>query len=586
MGSSDKSESEVSMPTVRIERVDSLPLILTWLLKMHIHTIIDGIWRPHGRWQGLNYGQLALLFVAYIIHQRSHRLMSMEGWLNDHQTVIEQVTGWTIGETEATDDRLGLLLDELGNEEQKGVILQQRLGQHLIQAYELPTEVGRYDTSSFNVHHAAPEQGEPPRELLRFGHSKDNQPGLLQFKQGLGTLDPAGVPILTHTLSGEVADDGLYLPAWWQMRATLGRNDFLFVSDCKAAAMETRVGIATHQGFYLFPLPMTGETPAWLQEQISQAATQEIVLPEVVERSGQPKVLGEGFVVVRTMNYTRADQRSFTWEEQWFVTRSHSLTARQQASLQRRLERTEEELQRLRPRKEETLDAFSHRVHQVLNKRHMAGFLQVRVNETVTTRKRYLKPGRPGPNSPFTLETRSHFSLMVERDEDALATARRLAGWRIHVSNASSQQMNLIESVRYYRDEWLVEHGFHRFKKGSLPALPLYLHLPDRIRGLMLLLLITLQALTLIDFVAQRSLAAENTSIAGLVPGNPKMKTSHPSAERLLAAFDKLHLLITETNDSVSGFLLEPLSPLQHFILDILQVPSSVYDLNFNLLPT
>ena len=157
----------------------------------------------------------------------------------------------------------------------------------------------------------------------------------------------------------------------------------------------------------------------------------------------------------------------------------------------------------------------------------MADFLQVKVDDTITTVKRYLNPGRPGPNSPFTTETRSHFSLTIHRNETALATARQLAGWRIHVSNAPSQQMDLTESVRYYRDEWLVEHGFHRFKKGSLPALPLYLHLPDRIRGLMLLLLIALQALTLIDFVARRSLAQENSSIAGLVPGNPKMKTDH-----------------------------------------------------------
>ena len=255
------------MPGTRIERVDDLPLILTWLLNMHVSVIINGIWHSHGRWQGLSYGQLALLFVAYIIHQRSHRLMKMEGWLNDHRTVIEQVTGWSICQKEATDDRIGLLLDELGYSEEKCATLQQRLGEHLIQAYELPTDVGRYDTSSFSVHHAVPEPGEPPRELLRFGHSKDKQPSLLQFKQGLGTLDPAGVPILTHTLSGEVADDGLYLSAWQQMGVTLKRTDFLLVADCKAAAMETRVGIATQQGFYLFPLPMTGETPAWLQEQ-------------------------------------------------------------------------------------------------------------------------------------------------------------------------------------------------------------------------------------------------------------------------------------------------------------------------------
>ncbi len=215
----------------------------------------------------------------------------------------------------------------------------------------------------------------------------------------------------------------------------------------------------------------------------------------------------------------------------------------------------------------------------------MAEFLQVRVDETTATHKRYLTPGRPAPDTPFTVETSSRLSLTVTRDEKALATARELAGWRIHVSNASPQQMDLIGSVRYYREEWLVEHGFHRFKKGDLPALPLYLHLPDRIRGLMLLLLIALQALTLIDFVAQRSLTAENTSIAGLVPGNPKMKTDHPSAERLLAAFDKLHLLISETDDLASGYLLEPLSALQSRILQLLHLPSSIYQLTFDHVP-
>lgn len=574
------------MSIIRIERVDELPLILTWVMKMGIAEIIDDIWQPHGQWEGLSYGQLALLFVTYIIHQRSHRLMKMEGWLNDHRTVIEQVTGWSIRPKEATDNHIGLLLDEVGSSEEKGVLLQQQLGEHLIRAYELPTEVARYDTTSFSVHHAVPESGEGAKELLRFGHSKDNQPSLLQFKQGLGTLDPAGVPLLSQTLSGEVADDKLYFPAWQQMGVTLQRTDFLFVADCKAAALETRAGIAAGLGCYLFPLPMTGETPAWLQAQIDQATTQEIVLPEVVDHNGQPKLLGKGFTVTRRMSYTRPDQSLFTWEEQWFVTRSHSLTVRQQASLRRRLERTEEDLRRLRPRKDESLSAFTHRVHQSLNHRHMAEFLQVEVVETITTRKCYAKQGRPAPDAPFTLATDSRLSLTVVRNEQALSTALAVAGWRIHVSNASSQRMALLDSVRYYRDEWLVERGFHRFKKGDLPALPLYLHLPDRIRGLMLLLLLALQALTLIDFVAHRSLAEQETSIAGLVPGNPKMKTSHPSAERLLAVFDKLHLVIVETDGLASGYLLESLSPLQSFILDLLHLSPSIYSLTFDPVPT
>ena len=92
---------------------------------MQVHTIIDTIWPRHGNWQGLSYGQLALLFVAYVIHRRTHRLMSMESWLNDHRVVIRQLTGWPLGEKEATDDRLGLLLTALGEDEGPGVRLQQ-----------------------------------------------------------------------------------------------------------------------------------------------------------------------------------------------------------------------------------------------------------------------------------------------------------------------------------------------------------------------------------------------------------------------------------------------------------------------------
>jgi transposase len=134
--------------------------------------------------------------------------------------------------------------------------------------------------------------------------------------------------------------------------------------------------------------------------------------------------------------------------------------------------------------------------------------------------------------------------------------------------------------VRYYRDEWLVENGFHRFKNGSLPALPLYLRLPERIRGLMLLLLIALQALTLLEFVSKRSLAEKKETIAGLVPGNPKMKTDRPSAERLLAAFDQFHLLVVETEAVISATLVETLAPLQQLILDLLDLPASIYDLD------
>ena len=205
-----------------IQRVDDLPLILNWLLKMHLHVIIDRIWTPHRNWNGLTYGQLAVLFVAFMIHQRSHVLSKMEDWAVKHRYILQQVTGWEISLKDTTDDRLGILLESLGKNEEQAVQFQSQMGTHLIHAFELPTEVARYDTTSVSVHHSPDKE----HSLLRFGYSKDNRPDLLQFKQGLGTLDPAGVPILTHTLSGETADDGLYIPSWQQMAETIGHKNF------------------------------------------------------------------------------------------------------------------------------------------------------------------------------------------------------------------------------------------------------------------------------------------------------------------------------------------------------------------------
>jgi transposase len=155
-----------------------------------------------------------------------------------------------------------------------------------------------------------------------------------------------------------------------------------------------------------------------------------------------------------------------------------------------------------------------------------------------------------------------------------------LAGWRIYVTNVAAHGMSLDQSVRYYREEWLVERGFHRFKQGCLPALSLYVRLPERIKGLMLLLTIALQAITLIEFVARRNLAATQQPLSGLVPGNPKMKTHRPTTERLLAQFEGLHLLIEQTQQSIRLRLIEDLNPLQLTILTLLELSPNVYDLS------
>ncbi|HEY9652032.1 MAG TPA: hypothetical protein V6C95_15310 [Coleofasciculaceae cyanobacterium] len=87
------------------------------------------------------------------------------------------------------------MLSVLGSSEhQAREVIETFLGQHLIRAYELPTEVARSDTTSFSVYHQPNQEVSEPNQasapLLNFGYSKDRRPHLLQYRQILATIDP------------------------------------------------------------------------------------------------------------------------------------------------------------------------------------------------------------------------------------------------------------------------------------------------------------------------------------------------------------------------------------------------------------
>lgn len=131
------------------ERVDDIPLIVEMLKQMKIAKWIDQqLKQPHGNHQGLSYGQLSVILLIYIISQSDHRLSAAEAWVNSHRKTLELSTGWSIGAKDVTDDRLARVVEEFGKQAEACQKIEQKLGQHLIRAYELPTEVGRVDTTS------------------------------------------------------------------------------------------------------------------------------------------------------------------------------------------------------------------------------------------------------------------------------------------------------------------------------------------------------------------------------------------------------------------------------------------------------
>ena len=554
--------------TISSERIDDIPLLMRWLLEMQIDRIIDAaIGAPHGNRQGLSYGQLAVVYVAYILSQCNHFLSPVRGWVTKHQRCLTQALGQPIGETDFTDERLEDLLDAIGREG-VGEVIEEQLGQHLIRAYALPTATMRIDTTTVNVYHR-PEPG----SLLDYGVSKDHRPDLRQFKEVLSTLDPVGIPLCSATVAGHSADDPLYLPLWQRMVAVIGSADFLVVGDCKLASLANRAQIQQGGGYYLAPLPMTGDAPDDLRRWVLQppAPPTDLYLPEVAER------IGQGFEVVVAQIWTPPKTEAHSiWHERMLVVRSDKLARRHQQGLAGRLQRAEQALRKLKAGPQAELVQLTAQSQALLTRYDVGAYLAATWTAHTTLTKHYLQRGRHGPDSPYELVETTTWQLQVLRHNDAIDLFNQLAGWRLYVTNAPVERLDLNAALACYREEWQPERGFHRLKGATLAIRPLLLRSDQRIAGLLRLLVIALRALTLLEFVARRQLSQQTEPLQGLYAGNPKRAAPQPTAERLLRAFADITCYCT-ADDHATAYQVTPLSSLQRRILGLLGLPETIY---------
>ena len=410
--------------TTTSERIDELPLLVYWLKQMRVDVIIDSVLgAPHGNWDGLSYGEVALVFLTHIVMRCTHVLSPVEDWVGQHLTSLSQALGKPVRAHDCTDDRLAVVLSKVGNAQTRpDDAIEAELGQHLIRAYALPTETARIDLTTVSVHHQPPDE----EGLMRFGYSKDHRPDLRQFKAMLGTLDPVGLPLATATLSGEQADDPQYLPAWERLVATIGRPDFLVVGDCKLASLENRARIHHGGGFYLTPLPMTGQTPAELQAWVCHppASPQAIRLPG--QLAHEPPV-GQGFEVEVACRWQDSHSHTVvTWTERRLVGQSAAHAQTQRAGLSDRLAKAQAALRALNAKPGRDRAELATRAQAIVTQYRVSDYLGLSFRARVTRHTRYVGCGRPGPKRP-TQPCETHtWTVCVHRRPAAIALCERL----------------------------------------------------------------------------------------------------------------------------------------------------------------
>src|SRR6266480_633033 len=96
------------------ERVDDVPLLLGFLIKLKLPEILDRHLPPHPLHQGLSNGWLITVWIAYILSRADHRKSPVQAWTQELHHSLETLIGQAVRPVEFSDDRLTLVLKRLG----------------------------------------------------------------------------------------------------------------------------------------------------------------------------------------------------------------------------------------------------------------------------------------------------------------------------------------------------------------------------------------------------------------------------------------------------------------------------------------
>ncbi len=559
-------------PTVNTERVDDIPVLMAFADHMGISELLDEHFEPHGNWQGISPGKMLTGWMGHILSEADHRLNRVQDWAAKRLETLRGSLGVKLEALDFSDDRLAVGLEMLSNDEHWAAF-EADMNRRTIRVYDLKQKCVRIDTTTASGYWNVTEDG-----LFQLGHSKDHRPDLPQLKVVLATLDPLAMPVATLVVRGEKADDPLYIPAIDQVRKGLDKQGLLYIGDCKIMSLATRAHIKAGKDSYLGPfsaiqIPQsvldTYLEPVWSGQQTLTA----------VERQGTTSNLekiAEGYELCLAQTATVKDEE-VTWNERRLVIRSLAHAKAAEEALLSRLVKATAAIEALTERKQgkefiSEPEVLSQMADVLIKKYEITGLLQTHVTEEV--HERHIRKYK---ERPAGTQIERKLIIVATRDEAAIQKAIFRLGWRVYGTNAPENEFSIQQAVLAYREEYLVEHCFGRLKGKPLSLTPMYLQDDQRATGLTRLLSIGLRVLTLVEHVARCHLEENGEKLSGLYSGNPTRATNRPTTEAMLQAFKDIFLNFVIVGDQTFR-IISPLSKLQQKILNLLDLPDSIYD--------
>jgi Domain of unknown function (DUF4277)/Transposase DDE domain len=522
--------------------VGALPVITHYFERLDLAATIDEL----VPWQGdVPLGTLVEVLVA-------NRLLQPKA--------LFRVGQWA--ETAALTDYLGLTAEQL-NDDRLGRALE-RLNEHAedIQAALVLKAIDRFGLDVTQIHYdlttvelfgayaVETAEGQPPTSPMpAYGRTKSGRKHVKQVQLGLDVTGDGGVPVGHLPLDGNAGEVTSHLDNLKLLARTLPKGKLLYIGDTKLDAPKNLLAIAARKGQFL----CGGVLLQQLQERYlglrgglkpvdSYPDSQAKRPPEERDRYEAVEVAEhlEGQVDGKAV---RLDYRmAFVWSQS---------KARQEASTRERhtakvvaeFEAVQRNLGRYSLK---TTEAIVRRLEAAKGKYAEGMLIDYRLVQ---------EPG-------------GGFVLTWQLDAGALERWQHLEGVYVLKTNLPGRTHPLAEVLRTYKGQSQVERRFHHLK-GPLAVAPIFLKNPERIAGLLCILVWALMVLALMERQARRELKGE--PLYGRYPeGRP---SPAPTGPALIQGLSGLCVVIVHQGGEVNRRLSQP-DPVQRRIIQLLGINS------------
>ena len=142
------------------------------------------------------------------------------------------------------------------------------LALRVIKDFEVQAPRVHFDTTTVTLFgQYASSQAEP---RITHGHNQDHRPDLKQLVFGLNVTSDGAVPLLHHVFSGNRTDDSVHVRNVDELRALLGREDFVYVADSKLCTKNNLEHVAGHGGRFVTLLPRTRKEDMAFRKQLRE----------------------------------------------------------------------------------------------------------------------------------------------------------------------------------------------------------------------------------------------------------------------------------------------------------------------------